>query len=101
VTEDDLQVAALERAAREKGGSLAELAELIANPPALPSLPVPLKQGRPVYDEATDGNRFAWILKAAKQVRIQEQAANEVRRIRLQAARRCAMPVLVAGGDAK
>ncbi len=61
-----------------------------------PTLPVPLKQSRPVYDEATDGNRFAWILKAAKQVRIQEQAANEVRRIRLQALRRHAMSVLVA-----
>ncbi len=42
---------------------------------------VPRKQPRPVYDPATDGNRFAWILKTAKQVRIQEQAANETRRI--------------------
>jgi hypothetical protein len=88
MTEDDLQVAALERAV---GGSNAV-------PPPI-TAPVPAHQPRPVYDAATDGNRFAWILKAAAQVRLQEQAANEVRRIRLQAARRCAMPALVTRGQ--
>lgn len=87
MTEDDLQVAALERAVKQPE-QRALVRQLVT--------PVPVSASRPVYDESTDGNRFAWILKAAKQVRIQEQAANEVRRIRLQAARRCAMPILVA-----
>jgi hypothetical protein len=62
---------------------------------------VPRNQPRPVYDEATDGNRFAWILKAAKQVRIQEQAANETERIRLAIARRNGLPALVSAEVAK
>lgn len=90
MTEDDLQVAALERAVK-----------LNPAPPPTVAAPVPANQPRPTYNEATDGNRFAWILKAAKAVRIQEQAANEVRRIRLQASRRCAMPALFIRGDAK
>jgi hypothetical protein len=85
MTEDDLQVAALARAVGQP---------VFRQAPAQPS--VPRNQPRPVYDEATDGNRFAWILNAARAVRIQEQAANEVRRIRLQASRRAAMPVLIA-----
>lgn len=60
---------------------------------------VPVNQPRPAYDATVDGNPFAWILKATHDVRIQEKAANEVRRIRLQAARRCAMPVLVAPAE--
>lgn len=98
MTEDDLQVAALARApvlstpgAKVWGDGSAEFS----------SVAVPRNQPRPTYNEATDGNRFAWILKAAKAVRIQEQAANEVRRIRLQASRRCAMPALFIRGDAK
>lgn len=90
MTEDDLQAVALERAMRLNP----------APPPAI-SAPVPANQPRPVFDPATDGNRFAWILKAAKQVRLQEQAANEVRRIRLQSARRHSMPALITRGDAK
>lgn len=62
---------------------------------------VPVNQPRPTFDEASDGNVFAWILKATREVRIQEKAANEVRRIRLQAARRSAMPALIVRGEAK
>lgn len=61
---------------------------------------VPRMPPRPVYDEATDGNRFAWILKAAKAVRVQEQATNETLRIKRAIARRAEMPVLVGKGGA-
>ena len=61
MTEDDLQVAALERAMKQPE-KRALVRQMVT--------PVPVNQPRPVYDEATDGNRFAWILKAAKQVRI-------------------------------
>lgn len=99
----------LDRFAQEIGGDVGELSELIAQNPAAavpaPSKPapvlfnargVPVNQPRPTFNADTDGNPFAWILKATHAVRIQEKAANEVRRIRLQSARRCAMPVLVA-----
>lgn len=62
---------------------------------------VPLNQPRPTYNEATDGNRFAWILKAAKQVRIQEQAANETRRIQGNIRRRLEHVAQVVPGRAE
>jgi hypothetical protein len=86
-TENDLQVAALERAVG------------VSRPPIVASVAV--KPSRPTYDEATDGNRFAWILRAAAAVRIQERAANENARIQLAIARRSAMPVIVDRADAK
>lgn len=54
---------------------------------------VPRKAPRPTYDPATDGNCFAWILKAARTVRLQEQAAAAGHQMRRAILARKAAPV--------
>jgi len=56
---------------------------------------------KPVFDPAADGNPFDWIVRTAPKARAEAQAAMELHRIRLQVARRCAMPPLVTRADAK